>query len=316
MPLRYTLPSAAWSAQLPLRTAIWQTWTCPRLFHASPRALRLDTNPSDDASNHYETLNVHPDASPAEIKRSFYLLSKRHHPDHNPTDPSSPTRFMRISEAYATLSHAEKRARYDRDVMRLRSNPHYHHHPKGSYHSTGPAGGRPASGLSNRSSRRGTYQGPPPSFFRSGGWGAHAAKRRAAHEESTGFYGTRATASSSSSGGRSSGTGMGRGGMGPGQDPFGHHHDVPHFDRAAHEREQRRLDERRAHRMARQRGVDIDHPESPVTMGFLSTLAILVVVVMAPVAFIGSRAPASPPPRGGGEKEGSNDNKEKEWMAR
>ncbi|KAK4104566.1 DnaJ-domain-containing protein, partial [Parathielavia hyrcaniae] len=205
MPLRYTLPSAARSAQFPLRPATWQAWTCPRLFHASPRALRLDTNPSDDdASNHYETLNVHPDASPAEIKRSFYLLSKRHHPDHNPTDPSSPTRFMRLSEAYATLSHAEKRARYDRDVMRLvlRSNYNrHHHHPphKGSsYHSssTGPAGGRPASGLSSRRTTRGTYQGPPPSFFRSGGWGAHGAKRRAAHEESTGFYGTRATNSS------------------------------------------------------------------------------------------------------------------------
>jgi hypothetical protein len=65
MPLRYTPTGAARSAQLPLRTA---AWTCHRLFHASPRVLRLDTNPTD-SSNHYETLNVHPDASPAEIKR-------------------------------------------------------------------------------------------------------------------------------------------------------------------------------------------------------------------------------------------------------
>ncbi|AEO63539.1 uncharacterized protein THITE_2011436, partial [Thermothielavioides terrestris NRRL 8126] len=122
-------------------------------------------------------------------KRSFYLLSKRHHPDHNPTDPHAPSRFMRISEAYATLSHADRRARYDREVLpRLNPSPRYQHHqrPNGSsYHSTsGPAGGRPASDLSRR---RGTYQGPPPSFFRSGGWGAHGAKRRQAHEESTGF---------------------------------------------------------------------------------------------------------------------------------
>jgi len=42
---------------------------------------------------------------------------------------------------------------------------------------TGPAGGRPASGLSRR---RTQFRGPPPSFYASGGWGAHSAKRSAA----------------------------------------------------------------------------------------------------------------------------------------
>ncbi|KAK3307955.1 uncharacterized protein B0T15DRAFT_523112 [Chaetomium strumarium] len=302
MPLRYAPTGTAITAQLATQTA---AWSGRRFFHTSPRLLHLDSNTSD-ASNHYETLNVRPDASPAEIKRSFYLLSKRHHPDHNPSDPHAPSRFMRISEAYATLSHADKRALYDRDVMRTtRNNPHYHHAPKGSYHSTGPAGGRPASGLSSR--RRGTYQGPPPSFFRSGGWGAHTAKRRAAHEESTGFgagYGTDSSRGGSGAAGAAhqqpppppppphgsgGGGGGGVGGMGPGQNPFGHRDDVPHFDRDAHERAQRRGEELRARRAARRAGLNPDEPDSPTNMSFFAAAAILAVVVMAPLMLTGNR---------------------------
>jgi hypothetical protein len=70
--------------------------------------------------------------------------------------------------------------------------------------------------------------------------------------------------------------------------------------------------------MARMRGVDIDRPDSPVTMSFMSVLAILVVVVMAPFAFAGASNRATggsaSPPRGA-EKEWNN-NKEKERKAR
>jgi hypothetical protein len=215
---------------------------------------------------------------------------------------------MHISEAYATLSHTEKRARYDRDVMR-HLNPRYHHHPaKGSYHSTGPAGGRPASGLSRR---RGTYQGPPPSFYRSGGWGAHGTKRRAAHEESTGMgagYGTNSHShrnqqspgadhpppppGSGAAGGAAGGFNPsgGAGGMGPGQDPFGHQGDVPHFDREAHLRAQKRSDDRRAHKIARDRGVNIDQPDSATTVSFFGLAAILGIIVMGPLLLSNMRS--------------------------
>lgn len=88
---------------------------------------------------------------------------------------------MRISEAYSTLSHADKRARYDRDVLRLHLRARAH----GSHHSSsvGPAGGRPASGLSKR---RSTTQGaPPPSFFKQGGYGEQKVKRE--WQQSTGY---------------------------------------------------------------------------------------------------------------------------------
>ncbi|KAJ4414776.1 hypothetical protein N0V85_002996 [Neurospora sp. IMI 360204] len=114
------------------------------------------------------------------LRRSFYHLSKTHHPDHNPSDPHASHRFMRISEAYSILSHADKRARYDHDVLRLHLRARAH----GSHHSSsvGPAGGRPASGLSKR---RSTAQGaPPPSFFKQGGYGEQKAKR----ERAEGWY--------------------------------------------------------------------------------------------------------------------------------
>lgn len=130
----------------------------------------------------------------------------------------------------------------------------HHHTPtpaaaakKGSYSSTtGMAGGRPASGLSRR---RGAFQGPPPSFFRSGGWGAQGEKRRAAHEGSTGGAGSPSGTATSSGAGTGTGTGT-VGGMGPGQDPFGHRDDVPHFDKESHQRTGRHSDRRREARRA------------------------------------------------------------------
>ncbi|KUI74232.1 Chaperone protein DnaJ [Cytospora mali] len=237
-------------------------------FHSTPPR-------RDDIDNktHYEILQLQTNAQPSDIKKSFYALSKAHHPDHNQHDPAASKRFMRISEAYSVLSSAERRARYDRDVLRLHDqrtahpHGHGHGHHRGSYSSTGPAGGRPASGLSRR---RGTFHGPPPSFYRNGGWGAHHAKRSQAHEESTSGSGDvrsqqqqqqqqqqQGNNTSFSGNGFSGGFG---GGMGPGQDPLGKGSaagasDIPHFDRAAraaHTRTQARNDERRARRMARE----------------------------------------------------------------
>ncbi|KAF3344346.1 Beta-glucosidase B [Verticillium dahliae VDG2] len=62
------------------------------------------------AQDHYATLKVAPNASPSEIKKSFYALSKAHHPDHNPNDPTATTKFHAISDAYATLGTPAKRA--------------------------------------------------------------------------------------------------------------------------------------------------------------------------------------------------------------
>ncbi|KAI1270262.1 hypothetical protein F5Y18DRAFT_8650 [Xylariaceae sp. FL1019] len=198
----------------------------------------------DNARNHYETLKVPPGATPAEIKKSFYTLSKTHHPDLQPASsrPLASKRFMRISEAYAILSHPTKRQKYDREHF-----PSSSPHPRGSYSSTNPAGGRPASGLSRR---RGTFTGPPPSFFRNGTYGNYGGKRRNAHDESTGGAEHRDTSGHKDTNDTTANGGT-YGGMGPGQSPFHNTDtDVPHFDRQSHERTGHNLNRQRAARRA------------------------------------------------------------------
>ncbi|KAF7858548.1 hypothetical protein EAF04_009148 [Stromatinia cepivora] len=193
----------------------------------------------DSAQNHYQILQVAPNATPAEIKKSFYALSKLHHPDHNPSDPSASKRFVKISEAWAILGTPAKRQAYDREhQLNSHTQGHAHgtahRHPQGSYSSSGPAGGRPASGLSRR---RTQFRGPPPSFYRSGGWGEHSAKRRAAQDN--GAPGAEAPPN----------TEMG-GGMGTGQMPWGREGDIPHFDKRAHMQTHDNVDRRRRRRMS------------------------------------------------------------------
>ncbi|CZT08695.1 hypothetical protein WAI453_006157 [Rhynchosporium graminicola] len=238
------------------------------LFPRAPRIVSIarSFHSSSVLRNHYETLGVVPGATPAEVKKSFYALSKKHHPDLHPDDPDANSRFVTISDAYGVLGTPAKRQEYDRSIS-LSSQPSpgsSTQRPQGSYHSSGPAGGRPASGLSRR---RTQFHGPPPSFYRSGGWGAHSAKRKAAqdsHAESP------------------AGT---AGGMGAGQKPWGHDevNDVPHFDREGHYRTQ----ENHSRRWQRRKGMEgrqIDTGDLPRSMlaNFFFVGGILSIGIMVP----------------------------------
>ncbi|KAI4262888.1 MAG: hypothetical protein L6R42_001934, partial [Xanthoria sp. 1 TBL-2021] len=167
----------------------------------------------------------------------FYALSKHHHPDRNPNDPHATERFVEISEAYAILGNPSKREVYDRDIGRsFQGRSHGAH--RGSHSSSAPYGARPASGLSRR---RTQFRGPPPSFYRSGGWGSHGAKRQRQADSTASAHASAASASSSS------GT-FDRGGFGPAGSPDGLDYDVPHFDRDIHIRTQEQQDQRRQQR--------------------------------------------------------------------
>ncbi|KAI5462555.1 hypothetical protein BGZ63DRAFT_403769 [Mariannaea sp. PMI_226] len=283
--LRASIPAARPSAQVLLRCR-----------EHSRRALHEDIK----RKNHYERLGVRHDATPAEIKKSFYSLSKTHHPDTNPSDPQAAHVFSLFSESYTILSDSSRRAAYDRDVLRVHQYQHHGHaNPHASYHSTNPAGGRSPSGLSRR---RGTFRGPPPSFYRSGGWGDQAEKRRKAHDESTGG-GAEAAARS---GARPKADPFayrhdqhdqqqqqhhhrGRhGGMGIGEDPFGHQEEVPHFDKQGHHRTHTREDHRRWQRQRRAMGDDnIEfEPQTSMAGHFFIISGILVASIMAPLAYL------------------------------
>jgi len=64
--------------------------------------------------DYYEVLGVERDADDATLKSAYRKLALMHHPDRNPNNPDAAEKFKEASEAYAVLSDAEKRARYDR----------------------------------------------------------------------------------------------------------------------------------------------------------------------------------------------------------
>ena len=48
-----------------------------------------------------------------DLRQAYRRLAREYHPDVNPNDATAEERFKEISAAYAVLSDADKRARYD-----------------------------------------------------------------------------------------------------------------------------------------------------------------------------------------------------------
>ena len=69
---------------------------------------------ADNKRDYYEVLGVSKDADEATIKKAYRSLAKKYHPDMNPGDKEAEMKFKEVNEAYAVLSDAEKRDKYDR----------------------------------------------------------------------------------------------------------------------------------------------------------------------------------------------------------
>ncbi|ESA43095.1 hypothetical protein GE21DRAFT_6742 [Neurospora crassa] len=77
----------------------------PRTFHTTNRLLATPRDP-------YGVLGVDRSASQSDIKKAYYGLAKKYHPDTN-KDPNAKDKFAEIQSAYEILSDPEKRKQFD-----------------------------------------------------------------------------------------------------------------------------------------------------------------------------------------------------------
>ena len=76
----------------------------------------------DASKDYYKVLNVRNSAPEAEIKKAFYQLAKKYHPDStssmsNAQKKDAETKFKAINEAYAVIGKKDTRSLYD-DIRR------------------------------------------------------------------------------------------------------------------------------------------------------------------------------------------------------
>eukprot|EP00963_Diacronema_lutheri_P001534 scaffold100_cov323-Pavlova_lutheri.AAC.35 len=96
--------------------------------------------------DYYELLGVPRDASDSQIKRSYYALAKKYHPDTNKGDPEAEARFQEVQKAYETLRDKQKRSTYDQ--MGHEAYEHVEKGGGGNYDpSEGAGGGGPYGGF-------------------------------------------------------------------------------------------------------------------------------------------------------------------------
>ncbi|HEY9623325.1 MAG TPA: DnaJ domain-containing protein [Crinalium sp.] len=65
--------------------------------------------------NHYNTLDIHPEATQAEIKQAYRRLVKQFHPDSN-RETASHDRIATINAAYEVLGDPQRRQTYDQEL--------------------------------------------------------------------------------------------------------------------------------------------------------------------------------------------------------
>jgi len=77
--------------------------------------------------DYYKILGLDNTASADDIKRAYYKLAKKYHPDRNENDELSLVKFTLINEAFNILGDLENRLRYKID---LEKREHIHQQAK------------------------------------------------------------------------------------------------------------------------------------------------------------------------------------------
>jgi len=74
--------------------------------------------------DYYNVLELNRNASLDEIRKSFRTLALRYHPDKN-KNTESKEKFMKIVEAYETLSDVNGKSNYDESITIKKDSPKY-----------------------------------------------------------------------------------------------------------------------------------------------------------------------------------------------
>ena len=95
----------------------------PSLYKIVPRHLPIappfltrsifTSRPVLSKRDYYEVLGVSKSATDFEIRRAYYNLAMKYHPDKNKGDPIAKEKFIEIGKAYKVLSDKTKRQLYD-----------------------------------------------------------------------------------------------------------------------------------------------------------------------------------------------------------
>ncbi len=68
----------------------------------------------DEPKNYYEILELTPQAKPEDIKRAYFRLARKYHPDHNENNKSNATIMAELNHVYEVLANPQKRQEYDK----------------------------------------------------------------------------------------------------------------------------------------------------------------------------------------------------------
>uniref|UniRef100_A0A023FLF6 DnaJ homolog l(2)tid, mitochondrial n=1 Tax=Amblyomma cajennense TaxID=34607 RepID=A0A023FLF6_AMBCJ len=109
---RYCVVCSKFNGVLP-RIASCEIGNASNCLVAGPRRRQFHVSSSLLKKDYYDVLGVPRNASQKDIKKAYYQLAKKYHPDTNRGDPEAAKKFQEVSEAYEVLSDDGKRQQYD-----------------------------------------------------------------------------------------------------------------------------------------------------------------------------------------------------------